>query len=238
MVDPLPRAARRYLEYAITRDAPDARAFQLAMHGELKGLGRWLPFRAEQWLHPATGMEWRAVVSVGSSRVKGYRSLLDGRGESHWGILGDVVLRKVGPDVTRSYAACLALESLWAPTWLASPAVKWSENPDGSVRARWYVGNTCVALDLMVDSTGRPCSAWTMRWGNPDSKGWRLVRFGARIEAQCMLAGLRVPARLTAGWWFGDDRFEREGINLRTHIAQIQPVSDELKPRQENQKLA
>jgi hypothetical protein len=224
---PLPSAARRYLAYAITRDAPEAHSFQIAMRGELKSHGRWLPFRADQWLHPATGVEWRAVVSLGSVRIMGRRLLLDGYGESHWGILDDVAFTMQGPHVTRCTTGSVALESLWAPTWLASPAVTWSENPDGSVRARWWIGRTCVAIDLIVDPSGRPRSVWTTRWGNPDGQGWRLVRFGARIDADRVFAGLRVPARLTAGWWFGDDRFEREGVNLRVTVDRIEPARDE-----------
>lgn len=222
----LPGAARRYLAHSVTSHAPSTHAVELALHGEIKHRGRWLPFQASEWLDPASGFEWRGIVRLGPMRILGCDRLLGGRSETRWSAFRHVSLvSDQGPHLARHHAGRAALEALWVPTWLASPAVTWTENPDGTVRARWRVGREGVAIDLVLDPAGRPRSARMLRWGNPDGQGWRPVPFGARFDAERTIAGVRVPARMTAGWWFGDDRFEREGICLRVSLDDLKPVS-------------
>ncbi|HWN71765.1 MAG TPA: DUF6544 family protein [Haliangium sp.] len=222
----LPGAARRYLAHAVTSHAPSTHAVELALHGEIKHRGRWLPFQASEWLDPASGFEWRGIVRWGPMRIQSCDRLLGGRSETRWSAFQHVSLvSDQGPHLARHHAGRAALEALWVPTWLASPAVTWTENPDGTVRARWRVGREGVAIDLVLDPGGRPRSARMLRWGNPDGQGWRPVPFGARFDAERTVAGVRVPARMTAGWWFGDERFEREGICLRVTLDDLKPVT-------------
>jgi hypothetical protein len=222
----LPGAARRYLTHAVTSHAPGTHAMELTLHGEIKVLGRWLPFHASEWLDPASGFEWRGILRWGPMRIQSYERLLGGRSESRWGAFQHVSLvNNQGRHLARCHAGRVALEALWVPTWLASSAVTWTENPDGTARARWRVGREGVAIDLVLDPAGRPRSARMLRWGNPDGQGWRPVPFGARFDAERTIAGVRVPARMTAGWWFGDERFEREGICLRVSLDDLEPVS-------------
>jgi hypothetical protein len=222
----LPHAARRYLAHAITHHAPGTHTAELSMHGEIKHRGRWLPFHASEWLDPASGFDWHAILRWGPMRIKGYDRLLQGRSETRWSVFDHVALvSDRGPHLVRHFAGRTALEALWIPTWLASPAVTWTENPDGTVRARWRVGKEGVAIDLVLDPAGRPRSARMLRWGNPDGQGWRPVPFGARFDTERTIAGLRVPGRIVAGWWFGDERFEREGIFLRVTLDDLRPVT-------------
>lgn len=222
---PVPRAARRYLDHAITSGAPETHAAEIVMHGEIKHRGHWLPFRANEWLDPACGLEWRGILQWGPMRITGYDRLLEGHSETRWSIFSGMPLaHDKGPHLVRHTAGRTALEALWLPTWLASPSVIWTENPDGTVRARWRIGDEGVAIDLVVDPSGRPRSARMLRWGNPDGQGWRPIPFGARIDAERTIAGLRVPTQITAGWWFGDERFERDGICMRVTIDDIKPV--------------
>jgi hypothetical protein len=222
----LPGAARRYLTHAVTSHAPSTHAVELALHGELKYRGRWLPFQASEWLDPGSGLEWRGILRWGPMRIQSYDRLLGGHSESRWSAFQHVsLISHQGPHLARHLAGRAALEALWVPTWLASPAVTWTENPDGTVRARWRVGREGVAIDLVLDPGGRPRSARMLRWGNPDGQGWRPVPFGARFDAERTIAGVRVPARMTAGWWFGDERFEREGICLRVSLDDLKPVN-------------
>lgn len=221
----LPDAARRYLAHAITPDAPEALAANISMHGEIKLNGRWRPFQACEWLAPACGLEWRASIHWGPVRLCGYDRLIDGHGEMLWR-LSDVltVIHEEGVNIARSTAGRAALEAVWLPTWLGSPAVVWTENADGTVRAHWRVGEETVAVDLVVDPAGRPRTAHMLRWGDPDGRGWRPVTFGARIEEEHHIAGLNVPTRISAGWWFGEDRFEREGIFFRAVVDDLEPI--------------
>lgn len=224
--NPLPGPARRYLTHAITPRGPGSHAVELALHGEIKRRGRWLSFQASEWLDPASGFEWRAMLERGPMRIRRCERLLGGRSETRWSLFENTSLvRDQGPHLARHQAGRVALEALWVPTFLASPAVTWTENPDGTVRARWRVGREGVAVDLVLDPAGRPRSARMLRWGNPDGEGWRPVPFGARFGAERTVAGVRVPARMTAGWWFGDERFEREGICLRVDLDDLRPVT-------------
>lgn len=224
--NPLPGSARRYLTHAITPHAPGSHVVELALHGEIKHRGRWLSFQASEWLDPGSGFEWRAMLERGPMRTRRCERLLGGRSETRWSLFEHASLvRDQGQHLARHHAGRVALEALWVPTFLASPAVTWTENPDGTARARWRVGREGVAIDLVLDPAGRPRSARMLRWGNPDGQGWRPVPFGARFGAERTVAGMRVPARMTAGWWFGDERFEREGICLRVDLDDLQPVT-------------
>jgi hypothetical protein len=199
---------------------------ELALHGESRHRGRWLPFQANEWLDPASGFESCATLQWGPIHIMSCERLLGGRSEARWSALQRLgLMREQGSHLARHHAGRVALEALWVPTWLASPAVTWTENPDGTVRARWRVSGEGVAIDLVLDPAGRPRSARMLRWGNPDGQGWRPIPFGARLDAERVIAGMRVPARITAGWWFGDDRFEREGICLRVSVDDLRPTS-------------
>lgn len=223
----LPLRARRYLDHAVSADALDARAVEVSMHGELWRNGRWLPFTASETLDPKAGLEWRAELRWGPAHVSGCESLREGRGEIQWRLFDRVSMSHLsGPDITRFLAGRAAFDTMWMPTWLASDAVTWTENIDGTVRAQWGFGEEVVALDLVVDPAGRPRSARTMRWGNPDGQGWRPIPYGMRIEEERTIAGVTVPSQITAGWWFGEDRFEREGLMLRVLVDDIQPIAD------------
>lgn len=223
---PLPAAARRYLRHAITSGARGTHAVELTLHGVSRHRGRWLPFQANEWLDPASGFESRATLQWGPLHIMSYERLLGGRSEARWSAFQYLgLIRQQGPNLARYHAGRVALEALWVPTWLASPAVTWTDNADGTARARWRVSGEWVAIDLVLDPAGRPRSARMLRWGNPDGRGWRPIPFGARLDAERTVAGVRVPARMTAGWWFGDDRFEREGICLRVSVDDLEPTA-------------
>ncbi|WP_428268083.1 DUF6544 family protein [Haliangium sp.] len=219
-----PSPARRYLAHAIGPDAPPAHAAELRMHGQIKLGSRWLDFRASEWLDPGEGFDWRAVTRTGPLRISGYDRLVHGRGEMNWRLFGLVpVARGADADITRSAIGRLAAESIWVPTFLASPTVAWSENPDGSARAHWHIGDEGVAIDLTVAPDGRLQTVRLQRWGNPDQTTWRPLSFGAIVEEERTFSGLTVPSRLRVGWWFGDHRFA-EGEFFRAVVDSLDPV--------------
>ncbi|ACY17455.1 DUF6544 family protein [Haliangium ochraceum] len=225
----LPASARTYLNHAIS---PGARteghgAIEVLMHGEMKRNGRWLPFCASEWLDPERGLEWQAELNWGPARIRGRDRLIDGRGETQWRLFDRVSLTNLsGPDIARHIAGRAAFDVLWTPGWLASDNVMWTENDDGTVRAQWRMGGETIAVDMVIDPAGQPRSARTMRWGNPDGQGWRPIPFGARIEDEYTHGDFTVPTRMSVGWWFGEDRFEREGMLMRVQVDDIKPLAD------------
>jgi hypothetical protein len=66
-----------------------------------------------------------------------------------------------------------------------------------------------TALRLGLD--GAPHSARMPRWGNPEGEASHYVDFGATVDEERTFAGITVPTRLRIGWYFGSERFERDG---------------------------
>ena len=64
-----------------------------------------------------------------------------------------------------------------------------------------------------------------MRWGDPDETGtWGLHPFGVEVTGHRSFAGLTVPARGTAGWHYGTDRWT-EGAFFRFEITGHEPLA-------------
>lgn len=211
----LPEVAQRYLRHAIAPGAPLATRVRLRMHGEIK-LKRWMPFQAEQVIHAERGMIWKASVGSGLGQLRGTDRVLDGRGSMSWRVLGILpVVRGSGPDLTRSGAGRLGAELIWLPSALLSPAVFWSGFHPSRVQATLHVQGHPVSLNLSVGARGELNSVSLARWGNPDGGAFRLVEFGGFSEGEAAFGGYTIPTRFRAGWYFGTDRFYREGEFFR-----------------------
>ena|SRR5689334_7697316 len=114
-VSELPEAARRYLRHSIAGGTPLASAGRLRMHGEIKLKG-WNKFSAEQIIRWGRGMIWRATVRMHGISIRGGDSFVDGQGAMHWKLFGIVpVINASGPDITRSAAGRVNIESIWLP---------------------------------------------------------------------------------------------------------------------------
>jgi hypothetical protein len=214
----LPEAARLYLGHAIASGSKLASAVRLRMHGEIK-LGRWFPFEAEQVMRSDRGMIWSARVSMRGMPVRGSDRLLDGEGGMRWKLLGIIpVMTASGPDITRSAAGRLAGESVWLPSTLCGENVSWSAPELLRPRARFTVQGEKAELALCIDGSGRLKSLKFPRWGNPGGGGFRYVDFGGLVEEEGTFGGYTIPTRLRVGWYFGTDRFEREGEFFRATI--------------------
>ncbi|HTM01395.1 MAG TPA: DUF6544 family protein, partial [Candidatus Omnitrophota bacterium] len=73
-------------------------------------------------------------------------------------------------------------------------------------------------LALTLGSDGRLESVVYARWGNPDGGLFRYENFGGVMEAEAAFQGYTIPTRMRMGWYFGSDRFEREGEFIRIVI--------------------
>lgn len=214
----LPDAARRYLDHAAPRDRPPVRTVRLRMHGEIK-LKTWRTFGADETLTWNQEMMWRARTYMNGLPISGYDRVAPGIGEQRWKLLGLVpVMTASGHDIARSGAGRMAGESCWIPSVLRGGDVKWSSQDPSRARAAFTVLGERADLALTLGSDGRLESVMFARWGNPDGGLFRYENFGGVMEAEAAFQGYTIPTRMRMGWYFGTDRFEREGEFIRIVI--------------------
>lgn len=212
---------RRYLSHAIAAGAPLATAVRLRMKGEIK-VGDWCPFEAEQVIRWDRGFVWRARVTKSHLPIVGADEWIDGAGSMRWSLLGIVPMaRASGPDVSRSALGRVQCEAVWLPSVLLAPDVTW-ELSDAShlgveVRMRGHESHA----DLSLDSSGGLRSFSTTRWGNPEHGEFHDAPFGGYVDAESTFGGYTIPSTIRVGWWFGTDRFEREGEFFRCTLDEV-----------------
>lgn len=211
-VEELPGAARRYLLWAVAPGTPRARVMALEMHGTIR-LSRDrppLPMTATQLLAPPTEFTWRARTHGGLMRIRGFDRYSAGAGEMRWRLFGVIpVMRASGPDVTRSAAGRLAMESVLAP-WALLPGtgVHWEAagGPEHQQALfRMQVGGEMVSTTLTVADDGRPLRVSASRWkedAGPEGPGY--LRFDVELEGSIQAGGYRIPRRIVAGWRLGE----------------------------------
>src|SRR3569623_1744914 len=201
----LPLGARRYLTHAIVPGTPLANAVRLRMHGEIKQRG-WSPFAAEQVIRWARGMIWRATVSVHGVAMRGR--------------LGGLVaiFTAEGADITRSAAGRAHVESIWVPSVLCADDVRWSERDAVHPHARFRAHGEAADVDYMIDEGGRLLSSSISRWGNPEGGAFHYLPCGGYVEQEGRFGGYTIPTRMRVGWYFGTDRYARDGEFFRVTI--------------------
>ncbi len=213
----LPEPARRYLEHAIAGGAALANAVRLRMHGEIRIKG-WHPFAAEQVIVWNRGMIWRAAVRMFGMPVRGGDFFLDGQGMMRWRLFGLLPLvNAAGPDIGRSAAGRMNIESIWLPCALCGKDVAWSGSA-GQARARFSPHGEDAELDLALAADGGLRSVSMQRWGDPDGRGFRYCRCGGLVEEEKSFGPYTIPSRLRVGWHFGSERFATEGEFFRVTV--------------------
>ncbi len=214
----LPGSARRYLEHAIAAGAPLATAVRLRMHGEIKLKG-WCPFTAEQVIRWDRGMMWRAKVRMHGLSISGGDAFLDGAGTMRWKLFGLIpVVTAAGPDITRSAAGRVNIESIWLPSVLCDAAVSWSEADAAHPHARFTAHGETAEMDYTIDEAGRLLAVNMPRWGNPEGGEFHYANCGGLVEEEAAFGGYTIPARLRVGWHYATDRFEKEGEFFRVTL--------------------
>jgi len=123
-----------------------------------------------------------------------------------------------GPDITGSAAGRVIAESAWLPSALCGDDVSWTAVDSLHPHARLTVLGETGELALTIDGGGRVKTFSLQRWGNPGGKEFRYVDFGGVVEEEGTLHGYTIPTQLRVGWYFGTDRFEREGEFFRATV--------------------
>lgn len=213
---------RRYLHHAIQPGTPLATAARVKMHGELR-LDTWCPFEAEQVIRWDRGFVWRARVTRGLLPITGADRWIDGEGAMRWKLLGILpVATGEGPDISRSALGRVQCEAIWLPSVLLARDVTWDVHDEthlgAAIRMRGEEGH----LELTLDATGRVRSFSLLRWGNPEKAEFHEVPFGGFAQEERQFDGYIVPSSLRIGWWFGSERFERDGEFFRGTVDSIE----------------
>jgi hypothetical protein len=217
----LPEPVRRWLLHAVPEGTPLADSVRLVMHGEIR-IGRWAPFTAVQRLSVDDGFVWAATARPLGLPVVGFDRWTRGTGEMRWRLLGAVpMITAAGEDVTRSAAGRHAGELLVSlPTAALSPAVTW--RPLDSVRAVAAVraGTTRHEVTVGVGPDGALTEVVMDRWGPVGRGSFGLQRFGATVDGEVLVDGVRIPRRITAGWHYGTERWP-EGQFIRWTVDDV-----------------
>jgi len=211
----LPEPVRRWLLHAVAEGTPLAGSVHLSMHGEIR-IGRWAPFTAVQRLSVEEGFVWAATARPLGVPVVGFDRWTRGTGEMRWRLL-DVVpmISAAGEDVTRSAAGRHAGELLVSlPTAALGPAVTWRPLDSARAVAAIRVGTARHEVTLTVGPDGSLTEVVMDRWGPVGRGSFGLQRFGATLDGEVPVGGVRIPRRITAGWHYGTERWP-EGQFIR-----------------------
>jgi hypothetical protein len=216
MTDLLPDPVARWLRHAIEPGTPLGAAVLFAMHGHIL-VGQWRPFRARQVIN-ARGFVWVASARFGPIPVRGFDRYVDAEGEMRWRLLGAIpVMSAQDADITRSAAGRLAVEILVAPFGALFPNVAWHGIDDAHAEAHIEIDGTTHTATIAVDDVGRLVSVALPRWGNPLGEPYGLYPFGVEMTGEQRFAGMLLPDRVDAGWFYGTERWN-EGEFFRADI--------------------
>ena len=214
----LPEIAKRYFVHAISANTQLASAVRLKMHGEIKLKG-WQAFHADQVICARKGMIWQATVRMNGLPIFGWDRVIKGEGAMQWKLLGLLpIVTASGPDVTRSAVGRMQGEYVWLPSALLDDTVSWNALDSTHAQAHSTLLNETTCLQLEIAESGRLKTARFQRWGDPDGSAHHYENFGVFVEQEDTFSGYTIPSRIRAGWYFGSERFEREGEFFRATI--------------------
>ncbi len=123
-----------------------------------------------------------------------------------------------GPDITRSAAGRVNIESLWLPSVLCGDDVLWTDSENTHLHAHFSAHHETAEIDYLVDERGALRSVNMPRWGNPEGGESHYTNFGGIVEGEGTFAGYTIPTRMRVGWHFGTDKFESEGEFFRVTV--------------------
>lgn len=202
MLAGLPDVAQRYFTHAIRPGTRLARSVVLEMNGRisLRPAAGKQAMRAREILATPDGLIWNARVGSGRGTITGYDFYADGDGAMRWWLVGFLpVVRARGPDVVRSAAGRVALESIWLPSaLLPARGARWEAVAEHSARVELGVGDEALTLELTVTPSGAVQRIAMMRWdpqgldGTPAYVLW----VADHIAAEGTFDGYTIPTRL------------------------------------------
>jgi hypothetical protein len=208
MVEGLPLTARRYLLHSIKPGTPLASSVHLKMRGtiRLKPGTTWMPMQAEQVISVPRGYVWKATADNGLLRMSGGDYYFQGDARVRFWLWGMIpVANSGGPDVARSAAGRLAVESVLFPTaLLPQNGARWEPVDDQSATVLVKVGNEVIPLTLSIGAQGEARQVRTRRWGDSTEDGsFGYIPFGGELSKERTFGGYTIPSKLSVLWWPG-----------------------------------
>lgn len=164
-------------------------------------------------------MVWKASARIHGIVVSGADRWVDGHGSMDWRLFGLItVIKAAGFDITRSAAGRMNLESIWLPSVLCKDDVAWSAQDQSHPHVTLPAHDEIAEIDYTLGQNGKVDKLSMPRWGNGDGGSHHYTSFGGYVDEERSFSGYTIPSRVRVGWFFGTDRFEREGEFFRTTV--------------------
>jgi hypothetical protein len=206
-LDGLPAPAAMFLQHAMSSGAPLPQRVSLTMHGHIKVIGVWLPFRAEQVIDHDRGFWWTANVARGL--LRGSDSFDHEQGQTRFAVGGILpIVVADGADVTRSaLGRFIAEQAIWLPgSLLPANGTHWSAVDRDHSDATVPGSGTYTHLRIGIDSGGAVRDLAMSRWGRSHGRfGW--IPFGMVADAEATYGNFTLVSQGRAGWWYGTARW-------------------------------
>lgn len=212
MVADLPEPARRYFTYMIAEGTPLLTMAEIEMHGQFslgtRDAPNYMAMDAVQVLAAPYGFVWQMSGGSGVMLLSGSDS---GRWTRFW-MAGLAPVARFGGDAdhTRSaFGRYVAEAAFWTPAaLLPGPHVSWEGVDENTARYTMTYDDLTQAVDITVDSRGRPIEVQFQRWSNANLEGiYRLQPFGGTLSDFQEVQGFRLPMHVEAGNFFGTDDY-------------------------------
>lgn len=222
--DDLPELARRYLRHSVRDRATDYDAVIVDMQGRIRLKDKWLDFTSTLEVEALSAFSWSASIHRGLMRFSGHDQYKGGHGEMLWRLYGLLpVMKSDDENISHSARGRAALEQTFLPSALARAEVTWLDTTDGWVQASWVLDGERVAIDLDVAEDGALRAVRMQRWSDADGTPWHFVTFGADVKAEASFSGLVIPTEISAGWFYGEPRFDEDGRFFEGHVTGLRP---------------
>ncbi len=155
--------------------------------------------------------------------VIGFDRYTRGSGQMRWRLAGAIpVMSADGDDITRSAAGRHAGELLLAASAAALPPDQLAPVDTDHVIARIPVGPQMHEVALTVAPSGALTEVVMSRWDNPDRQQFMEHTFGAQVAGEVTRDGYTIPRTVTAGWYYGTDRWAAgQFIRYAIHDARL-----------------
>jgi len=155
--------------------------------------------------------------------VIGFDRYARGSGQMRWRLAGAIpVMSADGDDITRSAAGRHAGELLLAASAAALPPDQLAPVDTDHVIARIPVGPQMHEVALTVAPSGALTEVVMSRWDNPDRQQFMEHTFGAQVAGEVTRDGYTIPRTVTAGWYYGTDRWAAgQFIRYAIHDARL-----------------